>query len=440
MSGQGQERPFGDLRGMLQYVPQFRGRTFVIAVDSDLLGDAVVFANIVLDLATLRLLDIDVVLVHGMGHQMRALAKRRGVELSDEVGTGVTDAKTLEVGIDASSRLGSALLQQLTTSKIRAATTNALIGCRVGVVSGVDHEHTGRLERMDDSSLKMLLDDGIMPVIPPIAFDGRGNTLRLDKDQVAMEIAAQLGADKLIYLVAGEGSLRDGSPGMHQLAVSEAKDYVARTQLESRLMGKFEGAIMACEAGVPRGHIVSGNLTDAPLLEELFSNEGIGTMVFADSYHKIRSAKEEDIEEMMSMMRPAVAKDRLLFRSPEEVMGKLEDYYVIEIDGNVVGSVAIHHYEAERAAELACLFVKKSHENQGYGRDLVQFAEEVARERGADSMIVMSTQAYEFFSRLPGYAFGEVSLLPKERRSRYESSERRSKILVKSLQDLSVED
>lgn len=418
---------------MLQYVPHFRGRTFVVSVDSDLLADSVLFANIILDLATLRLLDIRVVLVHGMSHQMVEVSGKRGVKLSDEVGTGITDEVTLEVAIDAASRLGSTLLQQLTTSKVRAATTNALIGCRLGVVEGIDYEHTGRIERVDVSSMEMLLNDGIIPVIPSLAFDGHGNTLRLNQDAAAAEIAFQLGADKLIYLVGSEVEDEVRGGRARQLAVSEAKELLNAEDLGGALRRKIEGAIAACEGGVPRGHIVAGAVVDAPLLEELFSNEGIGMMVFADSYHTIRQAEPEDVEEMMSMMRSAVEGDRLLLRHPEEVLGRLKDYFVIEIDGNVVGSVAVHYYADEKVAELACLFVKTSHENQGYGGDLVRYAETVARERGAECLIVMSTQAYDYFSRRPGYEFGEAGLLPDERRARYESSERRSKILVKVL-------
>jgi amino-acid N-acetyltransferase len=427
------ERPFGDLRGMLQYVPQFRGRTFVVSVDGDLLADAVIFANILLDLATLRLLDIRVVLVHGASHQMRELAERRGVVISDDAGTGVTDDVTLEIAIDAASRLSSTLLQHLTTKKIRAATTNALIGCRTGVVKGVDHVHTGRIERVDTSSLNTFLNDGIVPVIPPLAYDGHGNTLRLNQDRAAAEIASKLAADKLIYLVMGSGGIVDGVPGMRQLPVSEAKRFLAEATPEPKVRTKLEGAIRACEAGVPRGHIVAGNQVDAPLLEELFSNEGVGTMVFADSYHRIRPAEQGDVEEMMSMMRQAVDKDRLLYRSPEEVKSQLGDYFVIEIDGNVVGSVAVHLYAEEQVAELACLYVKASHAGQGYGGALVGFAENEARRRGAKRLIVLSTQAYDYFSRRSGYDFAERSALPEERQARYLESDRQSRILVKPL-------
>ncbi|MEM9018798.1 MAG: amino-acid N-acetyltransferase, partial [Verrucomicrobiota bacterium] len=104
---------FSDLRAILQYVPQFRGRTFVVALDGAVI-ESPDFSNILLDIAVLRSLRIHVVLVHGAAAQIGALGKKRGIELSNLDGTGVTDEATLEVSMDAISRLSNSLMQNLT--------------------------------------------------------------------------------------------------------------------------------------------------------------------------------------------------------------------------------------------------------------------------------------------------------------------------------------
>ncbi|MFV1995731.1 MAG: amino-acid N-acetyltransferase, partial [Verrucomicrobiales bacterium] len=426
---------FGDLRGMLHYVPQFRDRTFVIAIDGGVI-DHPGFSNILLDLAALRSLGIHVVLVHGASQQIRDLAARRGAEISNDDGTGTTDGATLELSIDAISRLGSTLMQHLTAVELRAATANALIAHPAGVIKGVDLGHTGRIERVDVGSLRTFIDDGMMPVLPPIAYDGKGNTLRLNSDEAAAEIAVRLGADKIIYLL-GDGKCDGrGMPATRQLSMSQTREHCENEpDMCPSLRSKLEHAVMACEEGVKRVHLVYGDPDpsggDAPLLAELFSNEGVGIMIFADAYHRVRPARRSDVDEMISMMRPAVERDKLLCRSRDEILKRLHDYALIEIDGNVVGCAAAHHYEAEAAVELACVFIKRNHEHQGYGRELVNYAEARARSLGAKRIFALSTQASNYFIEKCGYTIGDPEVLPEERREYYRANSRNSRTLVK---------
>lgn len=421
---------FGDLRGMLQYVPRFRDRTFVVAVDGALLASPSCLANILLDIEALRSLNIYVVLVHGAAWQIRRLADQRGVPISDDTGAGATDEATVEICIDAISRLSSTLMQHLTTRSIRAATANALIAHRAGVVEGRDLGFTGRIDRVDAASLRTFLKDGMVPVVSPLGYDGHGNTWRLNSDQAAADVAVALGADKVIYLVAEDEAVED-----RQMSVADTRDHLEehRDSLSRGWRSKLETAVSACGEGVSRVHLVRGMKSDAPLLEELFSNEGIGTMVFADAYHRIRKAEQSDVDAMVSMMESAVAGEKLLRRSHEEIMEMLGDYSVIEVDRNIVGTVAIHLYPDERVAELGCLFVKRSHEKQGYGGAMVEFAEGEARKLGAESLIVLTTQAIDYFTRIAGFEKMEARALPVERRERYEASERNSAILRKAL-------
>jgi amino-acid N-acetyltransferase len=420
---------FGDLRGILHYVPQFRGRLFVVAIDGAVIASEN-FANVLLDLAVLHSLNIRLVIVHGAGHQIQALADERGGAISNADGTGVTDAATLELGIDAVSRLTNKLMQDLTAIGLRAATANAVIANPAGVIGGIDLEFTGKVDRIDGDGLKSFLDEGMVPVVAPIGYDARGGTLRINSDAAALAVAESLGASKILFLTNGEIGGESSPVAGEQLSVAEA-EVIAVTpgEFSSRLASMLGFAASACRAGVDRVHLLVGARNDA-LLAELFSNEGVGLMVFRDDYRQIRQAVPKDVAEIVSMIRGAVKGSELLARKRSEVLEQIGDYYVLELDGNVVGTVAVHDHGPD--AEVACLFIKRNHENAGHGRQLVAYAEMIASERGAERIFALSTQATGFFQRL-GYSEEGIDELPADRAAKVLASGRNSKVFIKSL-------
>src|SRR5437870_3473336 len=209
-----------DLREILRYVPQFRDKVFVIALDGALVEDEN-FGNLLLDIALLRSLRIGVALVHGAGHQVRRLAEQTGRTPSNLDGTGVTDEATLELALTAANRVTHEVLEGLATNDLRGACGNALVAHPAGILQGVDHQWTGRVERVDTGLLRALLEHDVVPVIPPLGCDGEGNTYRLNSDAVAVEVAQALGAVKLIYLTSAEGITVAGRL-LRQLPVEES--------------------------------------------------------------------------------------------------------------------------------------------------------------------------------------------------------------------------
>src|ERR1039457_3328728 len=193
-----------DLRGILQYIPQFREKTFIISVDGAIVTDEN-FANLLVDIAVLRSLNIRVVLVHGASAQIRALATTQGVNPSDLDGGGVTDEATLKLALTAANRLTHEVLEGLSAIDLRAACTNAVIAHPVGILHGVDHLFTGKVERVDVEMLQQLLEHGIVPVLPPLGFDGEGKTYRVNSDGVALAVAEALKATKLMFITTHYG-------------------------------------------------------------------------------------------------------------------------------------------------------------------------------------------------------------------------------------------
>ncbi|MCA1963161.1 MAG: amino-acid N-acetyltransferase [Prosthecobacter sp.] len=425
---------FEDLRGILRYVPQFRQRVFVIAIDGALMGQPG-FGSILQDVAVLQSLNIEVVLVFGARDQMRTLAAKRGVTLSSDDGMSRTDAATLEIAIEAITRQASELMADLTALELPVVISNALAVHPAGVIDGVDQEHTGRIERVDAEALQVLLRADIIPILPPLGYDGRGATLRLNSDAVAMEVAIALHAAKIIFISEAGLTQPDGSR-LAQLSVAEARELFKKKdpRHDVNLLSKLRYGALACQEGVPRVHIVDGTQDEA-LLAELFSNEGVGAMIHADDYQQIRRARSSDVPALLTMMQQSMEDAALVPRTREQIQARIKDFFVLETDGNPIGSVAVHVYEEEagRIAELACLFVRRSHKNRGHGQRLVAFAEEVARQRGCGMLVALSTQAFRFFEEKMGFQVTSPDALPAARREKYDRSGRNSKVLIKPL-------
>jgi len=421
-----------DFRGILQYIPQFREKTFVISVDGAIVPHES-FGNILADVAVLRSLNIRVVLVHGASAQIQALAAEQGLTPSDLDGSGITDATTLKVALTAANRLTHEMLEGLSSFDLRAACTNAIIAHPLGILHGVDHLFTGKVERVDVELCQKLLDNGITPVLPPLGFDGDGKTYRVNSDGIAVAVAEALKATKLMCISSQDGILV-GDRVIRQMAVSDLESVLAlqKNEIHPSMLSKAIHAVAACKAGVPRVHVISGLLEEG-LLAEVFTNEGVGTLIYANEFQQIRRAMKKDIRSILNLTKSSVASEELVKRTRTTLEKQLGDYYIFEIDKNPVACVALHSYPEHNKAELAFLFVSPAHENQGIGRKLIQFVENKARELGFEALLTLSTQAFTYFQSKGGFIEGTPEDLPPARREKYDQRGRNSKVLLKKL-------
>ncbi len=421
-----------DLRGILQYVPRFRERLFVIALDGAIAASDNL-NNILLDIAVLRSLNIRIILVHGIGHQLRELASQRNITLSNSDGLGPTDENTLELAVNTATRLTHEIIEGLTTVDLRAAYTNCLIAHPAGILGGVDYLHTGKVEKIDTRCLDVLLSEGIIPVIPPIGLDGEGRTYRVNSDAIALDVGESMRAAKIIFLF-GQDGLRTGGTLVRQLPAAEAEEIVRKRKVADNptLHSKLDHAARACRQGVPRVHLINGTVNEA-LLSEIFSNEGIGTMVYSNEYQQIRRLFKKDVRAVMALIRQSVEGEELIRRTRQEILSQIECFWVLEIDRNLVGCVALFPYPEIEAGELGCLYVSRRHENQGYGSKLMAFVEQVARSKGFKRLFALSTQAFAYLEQKGGFIEVGPDILPPARRERYEASGRNSRVLVKNL-------
>jgi amino-acid N-acetyltransferase len=183
---------------------------------------------------------------------------------------------------------------------------------------------------------------------------------------------------------------------------------------------------------VPRVHLLNGHVDEA-LLTEVFSHQGIGTMIYSNEYQQMRRIFKKDVRAVMTLIRESVESEELMKRTRAEIYARIEDYWVLEIDRSLVGCVALHIYPDDNKAEIACLYVSKNHSDEGYGKKLMNFAEQLAAQKGIREIFALSTQAFAYFQQKGGYQEASPDVLPPGRRERYDASGRNSKVLIKTV-------
>jgi amino-acid N-acetyltransferase len=228
--------------------------------------------------------------------------------------------------------------------------------------------------------------------------------------------------------------IKVGEHVIRQMPVSDLESVLAmqRARVHPEMLSKAIHAVAACKAGVQRVHVLNGS-TEEGLLAEVFTNEGVGTLVYANEFQQIRRALKKDVRAILNLTKSSVASEELLKRTRPMIEKQLGDYYIFEIDKNPVACVALHVHADQGKGELACLYVSPSHENQGIGRKLIQFVENRAREMGLVELQTLSTQAFSYFQSKGGFIEGSPDDLPAHRREKYDQSGRNSKVLVKRL-------
>ena len=297
----------------------------------------------------------------------------------------------------------------------------------------MDHLFTGKVERVDVDLLQTLLAQGIIPIIPPLGFDGDGKTYRVNSDSVAVAVAESLKAVKLMFITPQDGILVQGRL-IRQMLLADFESVLAlqKNDVAPEQLSKALNTVAACKAGIPRVHIINGRV-DEGMLAEVFSNDGIGTLIYANEYQQVRRAMKKDVRAIQLLTKKAVEAEELVKRSRASIEKNLGDYFIFEIDKNTVACVALHVYPDHKKGELACLYVNPSHENHGIGKKLIQFVENKAREMGLSELLTLSTQAFTYFQSKGGFAEGTPDDLPPGRREKYDASGRNSKVLVKKL-------
>lgn len=422
------------LRGSAPYVHAHRGRTFVIGFGGSAAEDDN-FSSLLYDIALLNSLGVRVVLVHGARPQIERRLASAGVRPRMVDGVRVTDAAALICVKEAVGALRMEIEALLSTglastpmagARVRVVGGNLVTAKPVGVRSGVDHQHTGEVRRVDAAALQAHLERGHIVLLSPVGYSPTGEIFNLPGEEIATAVAAALRADKLVFLHAGP-----------RLAARELElPQAQQLSQEQGASGHEEAAaylacaVRAARSGVPRTHLVSF-AEDGALLRELYTLDGVGTLVFSDGYDATRFATIDDVGGILALIAPLEQAGVLVARSREQLELEIDHFLVVVRDGTIIACAALIPYPHEDMGEVACVAVHPDYRGQGRAEGLLKRIERRARGQGLKRLYALTTHTPHWF-RERGFREASRDELPAARRQRFDT-QRNSKVLTKTL-------
>lgn len=426
------------LRSVAPYIHAFRGKTFVVAFPGELVmaGALPVLAQ---DLSLLHALGIKVVIVHGSRPQVEEQLSLRNVEARFHNGIRITDSAALECAKEAAGELRldieAAFSQGLPNtpmahSAIRIISGNFVTARPLGVIDGVDLELTGVTRKVAYETIHPILNTGGLVLLSPLGFSPTGEVFNLTMEDVAVSAAVALRADKLIFITETPMMVDAGGTELRELSSHQAEAVMQSACLPADSAFYLQHAIKACNGGVARAHIVPF-ATDGSALLELFTHDGVGTMISYENLESLREATIEDVGGILKLIEPLEADGTLVKRGRELIEREIDYFSVIEHDGVIFGLAALYPFPSEKMAEMACLTVNPEVQSQGDGERILKHMENRARAAGFTKLFVLTTRTAHWFIKR-GFVPASVDDLPKDRQHMY-NWQRKSQVLTKNL-------
>ncbi len=448
-------------RSVAPYIHAYHGKTFVVAMAGELIAAGKLNA-FVQDLAILHAMGVKLVLVHGFRPQVNEQLAAKGHVSRFSHGVRITDAVALDCAQEAAGQLRfeieAAFSQGLpntpmANATVRVVSGNFLTARPVGILDGVDFKHSGLVRRVDSASIRKAIDIGALVLLSPFGFSPTGEAFNLTMEDVATATAIALQADKLVFITEVPGIREDAAAPQAsanasanastnaiaeaaidtELALADAKRLLAALPAPTAPTDTafyLQHCVKACEAGVERSHILPFAV-DGALLMEVFTHDGIGTMVVDEKLESLREATSDDVGGILQLIEPFERDGTLVRRERTEIERDVANYTVIEHDGVIFGCAALYPFPEARCAEMAALTVSPQVQGQGDGERILKRIEQRARAAGLDSIFVLTTRTMHWFIRR-GFVQVDADWLPEARKRKY-NWDRRSQVLVKKL-------
>jgi amino-acid N-acetyltransferase len=433
------------IREVFHYQSRFEGSIMVFKIDFPVIEDPG-FPGLVKDLALLAKSGFKVIIIPGAKENIDMVLKQHGIvsqySYTDNFPVRITTNQTIPYVEMAAFDAASKFMTFLSGSRVEAVIGNFVRARGLGVKNGIDTEHTGTVDRIYIDSLNRVLNLGMVPILPCIGWSPSGKPYNVPSDEIALNVSTALEAEKLFII-----SINDGHHAEH-LKLPENMETrnngslirLMPQQLESiilasnnsqlsipispeaspkqQILKEFKLALYASRSGVHRVHILDGR-QEGGVLKELFSNLGVGTMVFTDEYDSIRALHSRDLPDILRVMEPFMQNGTLIRRDPEQIQQKKEDYVVLEIDGSVRACGALHDW-GESQGEIAAVATDPQYTDLGLGRKIVGFLVEKAKKAGMKRVFVLTIQSQDWFESL-GFEETTVGSLPEGKRKVYDT-------------------
>jgi amino-acid N-acetyltransferase len=424
-------------RSVAPFIHAFRGETFVVAFGGELVQAGRLNA-LVQDLSLIHALGIKLVIVHGSRPQVNEQLRLKGLTPRFEGSQRITDPAALECAKEAAGEIRldlEALFSQglpntaMQNARVRVMSGNFVTARPVGVVGGVDYLHTGMVRKVDEQAIRTALNNNTVVLMSPLGFSPTGEAFNLAMEDIAVQTAIALNADKLMFLTETP-SLRDGSGNtITELEYDDAERMLAAGQIPPVEAEYVRHLVKACKGGVERAHLVPFEQDGACLLE-VFTHDGIATMITEEALEKLRLATNDDVAAILSLIEPLIADGTLVSRGPDIIERDIEQFSLLEHDGKIFGCAALYPY-SQKMGEMACLTVSHASQGTGDGERILKHIEQRAKAAGMKQLFVLTTRAMHWFIKR-GFKPATVEQLPPERQLSYNRG-RNSQVLIKTL-------
>ena len=422
-------------RNTAPYINAHRGKTFVL-----MLGGAAAqhenFSNIIHDIALLNSLGVRLVIVHGARPQIDLRLQQAGLASKFHDKLRITDSAALEHVKDAAGSLRAqieALLSMglpnspMQGSRMRVCSGNFVTARPIGVVDGVDYNHTGQVRRVDVHGIRRQLEDDSIVLLSPLGYSPTGEIFNLSLEDIAVHCASAIGADKLLLFGTAAGiSNREGDL-IRQCAVGEIDQLDVQ---DAEQLALLQTARSACSQGVARCQIISYS-DDCALLEELFTHDGSGTLVANDEYEQARVADIDDVGGILELIEPLESEGILLKRSRELLETEISRFRLLQRDGRIIACAALYPFQEDGCGEIACIVSHPDYRGGKRGQRLLVELEREARRLGLERVFVLTTQTAHWFLE-QGFVETSREALPARKQSLY-NLQRNSKVFFKTL-------
>ena len=435
-------------RSVAPYIHKFRHQTFVVGLTGEAIA-AGKLHSIAQDLAMIKAMGVKIVLVHGFRPQVNEQLAAKGHAGKYSHGIRITDSVALDCAQEAAGQLRfeieAAFSQGLPNtpmagSTVRVISGNFVTSRPVGIVDGVDFEHSGLVRKVDVAGIQRALDMDALVLLSPFGFSPTGEAFNLSMEEVATSVAIALKADKLLFLSEVPGIRTDpeapegeDNPIDTELPLAQAKQLLARVPPSQRPTDTafyLQHCVKACQGGVERSHIIPFAV-DGALLLEIYVHDGIGTMIVDEKLEELREATADDVGGILQLIEPFEKDGTLVKRDRTEIERDIANYTIIEHDGVIFGCAALYPYPEKRTGEMAAVTVSPQSQGTGDGEKLLKRIEQRARNLGLESIFVLTTRTMHWFIKR-GFVVVDPEWLPDARKRKY-NWDRRSQVLVKKL-------
>jgi len=426
-------------RSSTPYINAFRNKTFVIYCGGEVISDKQ-FPALVHDLVLLHSLGIKLVLVHGARPQIEKLLKQENAAINYVNDIRVTNSKALSCVVQASSRIRVEIEALLSTglantptqgAKLRVISGNFINAQPVGIREGIDYQHTGEVRKVHVDEISSQLTHNNLVLLSPLGYSSTGEIFNIQAEDLACDVARQLKADKLIYLIDNKGVTDSRNRLIREITVTQAHELLSsKHKMDRTTLHCLKNAIQACEDGVNRCHLLDRHI-DGNVLIELFSRDGCGSLLSASEFENLRAATIGDIGGIVELLQPLEEQGIVVKRSRDYLETVIEHFRVMERDGMITACAALFPYIENGMAEVACLAVQEDYQTSGRGQAMLSALEKSAIQLGIQQLFVLSTRTTQWFAER-GFKLSKLEKLPVKKRSLY-NYKRNSKIYIKTL-------